>query len=272
MKSQRIFSSLTYLLGVNFEDREKVNLTFLLIHLLINSINIYTSFCYTIKNNWFVGHGIYNILGIIQTVPPFFIQNFLIVRAFTMRNKQFEILRELKLNLATNSDKFEKIFLLRVLYIVVVRMLKYASTPYINYIVFNSQTAFPELIYSCNDLMFVYYVELMTETLEFIKKATLMKLTEDAQIIHGKIRKIFYIKRKIMLRYSVDLLLTLTYNFILTIITFYWLLMRIIFNHLSRIDELASFLHFFEPCFMFWILCSRCELFHRKVNEIMLRD
>lgn len=234
---------------------------------MINIINIYSSFYFPIANKWFIGRGVYNVLGIFQTSFPFFIQNFLIIRAYLMKKTQQEIVNDLKFEFNLKTKKCEKNFLFCVIFIVIVRFLKYSLTSNISYLIFNTQSAFPELIFSCNDLMFVFYLELITESLENLsRKVIAIKSNNQLKIMQRKICKIFQIKRKIVHRYSVDLLVTITFNFILTIISFYWLIMRLIFNHLSLTEAIVTFSHFFVPCFILWILCRRCENFYKMVS------
>jgi hypothetical protein len=267
MGVHRIFLFITYLLGVNFYYGQKIKIKFILSLIVMNVVNVYTVLYYPISEKWFIGRGIYNILGIYQTVVPFFVQNFIIIRSYIKRQIQHQILKELKNDFLLETEKYQKKFLMRLLAIVIVRLLKYSMSHHISYLVFNTQTAFPELIYSCNDLMFVYYLELMIEYFENISRRIFpLKSEDDLKYLRHKICKIFLLKRKIMHRYSIDLIVTITFNFILTIITFYWLLMRLIYNHMFEVSGFASFLHFLEPCFIFWVVCSRCELFYKTVR------
>jgi hypothetical protein len=134
--------------------------------------------------------------------------------------------------------------------------------------IFNSHTAFPELIYSSNDLMFVYYVDSLIEYLDFINwKAQMMRTQRDMIIIKRRICEVFFYKRKILERYSIDILITVTYNFGLTIIALYWVIMRLIFRNLEKFSDYATFLHFPEPVFIYWILFSTCEKFYTKVGK-----
>ena len=269
MKVYEIFCIVSNCLGLNFYDFKAPIILFLLFHFFAQSLNIFSVFYYPYymaPESWYSGHGIYSVTQIYQSILPFLMQNFFVIRAFLLRNGQKYLSEKLRPNFTQKIGKCEKNFLIRVFFIIFVRGTKYLWVPDEHSGIFNSHTAFPELICSSNDLMFIYYVELLIEYLEFINcKAQMMRTQKDMIIIKRRMCEIFSLKRKILERYSIDILITVSYNFVLTIISLYWVIMRLIFRDLEHFADYATFLHFLEPMFIYWILFSRCEKFYAKV-------
>lgn len=267
-RTRNIFNFFTKLLGVNFSSESLSGKSYLACFIAINTFNSYLSFYITITEHWFEPFRFYSITNFYQMVLPFFVQNFLILRAFQRRKIQKNLYNELKPKFTQKTDKCERKFLLRILFILFVRILKLGSGRSRSNLIFNAQALFPELIYSSNDLMFVYYVELMVEYLDFINRRILMMRTyKDLRGIKRDILHVFELKRRIIKQYSIDIFITIFYTFILCIINFYWILMRAIFHHLEKINEIATFWHLFVPIFMFWIICSRCDKYYKKVGN-----
>ncbi|CAG9809597.1 unnamed protein product [Chironomus riparius] len=220
---------------------------------------------------WYSGGGIYSVTQVYQSIFPFIIQNFLILKAFLMRNKQKNLAQKLKPKFTQKLGNCEKKFLIRMSFIIIVRIIKYGMASNQSNVIFHSQTAFPELIYSSNDLMFVYYVELLIEYLNYINhKIQMIRTQNDMKIVKREIFEVFVLKAKILDRYSIDIFITIFFHFLLTIISFYWVIMRLIFNYLKYFRQFGTFLHFLVPFFMFWTIFSKCEEFYKKIKEVEL--
>jgi len=267
---RKLFCVVTNCLGLNFYDFRVPTILFLILQILINIFNILAIFYvpfYKSRRSWYRGHGIYSIIEIYQSIFPYLIQNFLIIRAYKMRNQQKFLSQKLKPKFTQKIGKCEKYFLIRVLVIILLRITKFAwAYKDKTNIIFNSHTTFPELIYSSNDLMFVYYVELLIEYLDFINhKIQMMRTKNDFKIIKREIFEVFVLKRKILDRYSIDIFITIVFHFLVLIISFYWVIMRLYFSLLKRFVDYTTFLHFIEPIFIYWILFSKCEKFYTKV-------
>jgi len=271
MKTKYIFFFITNCLGLNFYDfRAPFSLIFL-IQFIIQIISFYLIFYYPIflvPKSWYWGNGIYSVTQTYQSIFPLLIQNFLIIKAYVMRNQQKFIALKLRPKFTQKDGKCERKFIYRIFLIILARVLKCCFSINWNSGIFYFQTTFAELIYSSNDLMFVYYVELMIEYLDFINhKVEMMRTQNDLKIIKQEIFEVFKLKRMIIDRYSIDIFITILYNFILAIISFYWVVMRLIFNHLKMFHSFGTFMHFPTPFFIYWLLFSRCEKFYLKVRH-----
>jgi preprotein translocase subunit SecE len=265
---KKLFVFVTNLLGVNFTDFKLSVCTFLLFHAAINASQIYLAMYYPIfVDPWYYGHGVYDVIQVYQSMVPTLLQNYLVYRAFSMRTLQKEIEADLQPKFTQKFHKCELNFFFRLSLVVSARALKYICSRTLDNVIFHAQGTFAEFIYCSNDLMFVYYIELLIEYLEFIDlKVQMVRSKRDMRSVKHEIVKVFWTKRKIEKRYSFGVLLTVTFHFLITIISFYWSLMRLIFNHLKKINQIATFLHFIVPFVIYWLMFSRCEMFMSKVR------
>lgn len=271
---KNLFCVVTNCLGLNFHDCKIPKIMILIVQTLINIFNILAIFYvpfYQSKRSWYRGHGIYSVIEIYQSILPLIIQNFLVFKAFIMRDQQKFLSKKLKPKFTQKDEKCNKNFLIRVLVIILLRFIKFLWGRDKTNVIFNCHTTFTELIYSSNDLMFVYYVELLIEYLDYINhKIQMMRTENDMKIISREIINVLNLKRKILDRYSIDIFITIGFHFLVLIISFYWVIMRLIFNLLKRFVDYAAFLYFIEPIFIYWILFSKCEEFYSKVLFLIL--
>lgn len=271
MKVQKIFQIITNCLGLNFHKFESPILMFIVFQLIVQTVTFFATVYFPnfiSTTPWYTGKGIYSVTQIYQSFGPVTIQNFLIIRAYLMRNEQKLLSQKLKPKFTQKLGICEKKFLLRMSFVILVRIVKYGMTSSTGNMIFHTQTAYPELIYSSNDLMFAYYVELLIEYLDHInQKIPMMRTKNDFKIIKKEIFEVFVIKAKILQRYSIDIFITIFFHFLLTIISFYWVIMRLIFNYLKYYHQFGTFLHFLVPIFIYWTIFSRCAQFYKKVSD-----
>jgi hypothetical protein len=271
MNIKNIFNFITNCLGLNFYYFRASFAPIFVFQLIIQLFGFYLILYYPIfaaPLPWYWGHGIYGVTATFQSVFPLLIQNFLIIRAFVMRNQQKLIAIKLRSSYIQEDGKYEQKFIFRMFLIICVRFLKYCCIANFSSGIYYFQSTFAELIYSSNDLMFVYYVELLIEYLDYINhKVQTMRTQNDLKIIKMEIFEVFKLKRKILNRYSIDIFITISYNFVLLIISFYWVVMRLIFNYLKTYQSFGTFTHFPIPIFVYWLLFSRCERFYLKVRH-----
>lgn len=266
MKVTESFAITTNCLGLNFYDIKASVYVILVFHAIANINNFYAIFLYPIfyvKVNWYTIKHIYGVLQCFQSFGPFFIQQFIVFRAIKMRKLQRIISVKLEPKFTQKVGKCEMEFFKRMFFVIGVRAVKLITRSDYDNLIFHLQSTFTELIYSSNDLMFAYYVDLMIENLNFVNlKVFMAKSENDLKVIKREIWNIFEVKREIIQRYSPDLFATIFFHFVLTIISLYWVIMRLVFHHL----KLISFLHFPEPFYVYWVIFSVCEKFTRKVK------
>lgn len=121
----------------------------------------------------------------------------------------------------------------------------------------------PDAVRCANDFMFTYHVDILTlqiknsmDDVNFYPLTPLLLKEYRNKII--KYSEICFMLTKF---YSTKLLLTITYNFILLIISFYWIFVRIAFNHF---DSLETFLYIIQP-----LLCI-LSIFHSSHSSFVM--
>jgi hypothetical protein len=212
---------------------------------------------------------IYTCIAVYQIVLPEMIQHVIVIRAYMKRNLQKEINYRVKPKFTQQLNKIEKNFVYRFAFIVAVRMLKFSLGHYYWYFLFNCQTMFAEVIYLSNELMFSYFVESLIGHLEHVNcKVKMIRNERDLRNIKRDIVEILRTKMMIEQRYSIDLWLTISYNFILNIISIYFTIIRLIFSHFRVVSDYSTYTHFLVPFMAAWTTFSSCEKFHKKVKNI----
>lgn len=268
MNAQKIFLITTNCMGINFGELSISPKIIIAVSILTHiwEIFIIIIFPFFLERET-LSHFVFVTIAYFQEQVPYFIQILILFRAFQMRELQSKLSRCLKVKFTQKLYRNEKRFLWRVLLIIVVRIVKFSMGQKRSYLFYNTRVTIFEIINTSNDLMFVYYVEMLSEYLEYIDlKIQMMRSHGSFFQIQRDLINVFWLKRDVEKRYSMDLFLTISYNFILNIISFYWVMARIIFNHLKTFSGLATFLHFIIPFYTFWILFSTCEKFTKKVN------
>lgn len=263
MSVHKGFLTATNLMGINFGT---LSMSPLIISAFILLMHIWEIFIVIIVPAFFekedLTHFVYIFCSFFQEQIPYFIQLLILYRTFRMRKLQKKLSNKLSVKFTQKLHKNEKRFLLRVGLVVLVRVLKFYFGQKRSYYFYNSRVSIFELVYTSNDFLFVYYVEMLNEYLEHIDfKTQMLRSPGGLHQIRRDLVEVFWIKRDLEKRYSLDLCATIGYNFILNILSFYWVLVRIIFNHLKNVSGWATFLHFIIPIFTYWTLFSSCEKF-----------
>lgn len=270
IKSRNIFIFITNLFGVSFYPQKLPLSVFLIFLILINMKIFYLSFYYPVKRGWLSEQGIYSAISILQSCFPILIHSIVIVQAWRLKEIQKNLWFQLQSKFTQKRGKCERKFIFRVLFIIIIRILKLICCSKLNCFVFNLQTPFSELIYSSSELMFIFFLELLVEYLDFIdKRIFMMRSYKDFRVIRHEIVNVFHIKIKIEKRFSVGLLITMSYNFLLNIFSFFFILKRIVFGRLKTLEDKSTFLHLIIPMFMFCSICFACEKFYNKVKNFL---
>lgn len=272
MSEHKIFLIVTNCLGINFG---KLGTSALIIGLIIFILHIWQIFIVILYPMFFeaedIQHFIFKIMSHIQESVPNLLNLTIIFRAFKLRKLHKKLSLELKSKFTQKMHKNEKNYLKKVGFVVLIRIVKFLFGWKKFYFIYNFRVCMAELIYTSNDLLFIYYVEMLIEYLEYIDlKIFMVRNKRDLRQIRRDILQVFWLKIDLEKCFSIDLWLTITYNFILCIISFYWVMVRIIFHHLESISGWATFLHFIIPFYIYWSLFATCEKFTKKVKKISI--
>lgn len=192
------------------------------------------------------------VLHMFQVMLPQFIKMFVVIQAFREKEQQqfiemelFQIKEFIKRTLRQDyvnkmQSKASGNFLRNFLIIIFTRIVKLCT---IKYTVYTFSTAISELTLSSNDLLFTFYVDYLKELNEMVncslklKKQILEKEIKSLEIIS---KRIFNISQNIVSRYSLSLLSIAGFNFGISIINLYWLLMRLSFGYLKELGGKIS--------------------------------
>lgn len=189
---------------------------------------------------------VYIFVLVLQLILPFLIEIIVNFESFKKEEKETEILSEfdeiqeiLRKNFnCDDASGVERTFLsftAKFCLMVCIRVLKlfFAGTT------FSSNAMFPELVCSINDYAFTFYVELLSVCIknyaDNIKIENVMSM--DVRHHHLKFVKL---ARKINQRFNFGLFFTISFNFILLILSLYWFFIRIIYGPMRlRVDLLG---------------------------------
>lgn len=231
----KLVNKITIFFGVNFSNNGH--------HILI----IYLQILFLLLSLYFAPATFENItkfsilmlIYIVQVTLPFFVEIFLSVEAFNKRKLEFKILKKfekieniLKLNFnceiksETNAACFNFAFKILILLFVRLLKIKFSAVP------ISLHMMIPELVCSISDYSFIFYVDILYVYVN--KYCQLMNNDNIIKInINDDYLQFLEISNMISKRFSVGLLLNVTFNFIVLIIDFYWIFIRISFNRLK---------------------------------------
>jgi hypothetical protein len=124
----------------------------------------------------------------------------------------------------------------------------------------------PEVVRCSVDFIFIFYVEILTEMVKNFKEEikisslTFKKLNNCKKLIS----KCSELGQSLSHVYSGKLLATITYNFISLIISFYWIFVRLAYNHLETAE---TFIYILQPIFNLFIVFYHCEMYFKEVGS-----
>lgn len=150
----------------------------------------------------------------------------------------------------------------RLLIVISARILKFWFEPH-SLLTYSGATIIPELTMSINDFIFVFYVEAMTLRIEKFNshlKSSEMRL-ENLKIFESEIEELSKDFRIIEEFFSSRLILTVFYNFMLLIISLYWIFITITFGYLQG-TKFITFVYIVQPAlciFSIFLVSEKCQ-------------
>jgi len=241
MEAQKFMIVISNLLGIDFSTLLAANVWIVCCQLLFNANGWYYAISSEIKDARVKNFNIYFFIGVYQTVVQLMLQNIFLYRALRMKSLQKKISSQL--SGMTKGRRKEWKFLISFAVIIAVRIAKLLMITGFESRVFIIHLTFAELCCSCNDFLFVYYFDALSERL--IKLRVLLKLHQQTNKSRETVLKAivdnFWIKRDILRKYQLELFLNITYNFGQLVIDFYWIVMRITYGYLNTLNRKFSF-------------------------------
>lgn len=231
------FHFVTNLLGLNFSCITAPILLVIFVQTVFISFGLYVDVY--LKVLYYVQEvekiTIYTMMGFLQIEIFFILQLVFTIRALIYRKYLNQISENVDWKIKLGSVKQERKFFLHVLSIVALRTVRICYNTAWPGVIFMTKTMFAELVVASNDFLFIFFVCLLIKHLKTIKsKIVKLQPTSKRKIraIKKEILENFTTKRKIEKRFSIELGLSITYNYIQLVIALYWIFVRIKFNRL----------------------------------------
>jgi hypothetical protein len=289
MAARKIFLFTTNLLGFNYSCvlTKSAVLCVVIFQIFIIGFDIYfilykRTFQFFWKLKKFT---IYTIIDVIQIELFLVLQLLFTIRAFKKRKLTKKIFYEKSLKMNKNT-KSEKIFFLNLAIIIIVRALKIVCADTKNGKLYMTKIMFTELIFASSDFIFKFHISCLTANLNKIKvNLKSAKSQQEIKNLKLEILQNFLTKRRIEKRFSVELFITILYNYIQLIISLYWTFMRVKFKRLGRwngkfsncflkriviacfiFSDLSTFLYPIQPILCLWCVFSTYEEYLKEVK------
>lgn len=229
-----IFTVVSNLLGVNLSELEALKLWIVIAQFFMITFGLYFSYFERISTFGKTAKDLYFIIDFIQVDYFFTLQVVIVARTFLKWSFQQRIADGVRQNLNTKS---ELSFIRNILVLVAVRIVKFLLVYQPIQYIFMAKDIFSELVLSSSDFMFQLYLTKLRRQLAEIRSIT--KRSKDDQTIEKiqkKVRESLSLLRDLKQRYSIDLFLSVTFNFMQLIICFYFVFIRLSFNYLRSLD------------------------------------
>lgn len=237
MDARRIFHVVISILGLNF-DKLSAPLSIISIYQVATlGFGFYASFYSKFMKFKKLPLDIYFIIDTIQIELLYTLQVILILRFLHKRDLQKRIFEKISHELWSKEKKSnaaEKRFIRNFLVIVFIRIVKINLASGLTES-FTKKQMCPELLLASSDFLFQFYITKLIQHVKFIRQNLESGqkfgfcLRERTQILRN-----FKIKRDIHDRYSLDIFVTIAYNFMQLVIALYFISMRMKFHHLSK--------------------------------------
>lgn len=225
---------LSEFLGVNFRSHFglKIYLIILFYHTALVAENF--KFFINFRHERHRAFTIFRLISYLQNELLILLHVLILFRAFFKRKFQKIICDKIYANTKASNAKVNLNFILQVVVIVIIRIMKgMFSDEY--WIVLNLRLMLSELVLASNDFMFVYFVSSLKENLTDLK-LKLKKNTKSTRTIYNGIFMNLEKKKELQDRYSIDLFVTIFYNFLQLVIDLYYVCMRTIFQGFKNPD------------------------------------
>lgn len=236
MNCSGVFFFISSLLGLNFTSKGlATKASIISFQTAIVAYGFYMIICkripaYREKTTY----NIFFMIDAFQLELIYALQLFFVCRALWMRKLQEKIRKSLS---TTNDHIAERKFLINFSILLIARMLKVVLVEHAGIRIYMLRVLFAELVFASSDFMFSFYIFQSIASLRNVR-ANLLNENDQQAVKDAKLEvlKQLWTKRDIETRYSLELLITITYNFTHLIISLYFFCMRIQFDLLKSVD------------------------------------
>lgn len=235
MKARDIIFTISNLLGLNFYVFVVPKTFIVIFQMFILSFGFYFGLYQKLLNFNTIKLNIYFFTDTLQVELFFAVQIFFLTRAIIKRKLHSKISNNIHFKMIKSKNKSERKFLTNLLVILVVRISKFVFVKNRAGRIFMLKPVFTELVLSSSDFMFEYYVSLLTANLRYIKnQMNVVNYATNDFLVN------FWAKRDILERYSLELFVSVAYNFLQLIIALYYICMRFKFNFFNTITGMKA--------------------------------
>lgn len=250
MLCQEKFTQLLHVLGLNFNfKQEKTAFRIIKTSFVMQLHSVFCFFdvllvgwLFCLKFRSFMNY----FLDFIQTVIPFVMHIFVVKQAWKHKEltakidlRMNEIDEFLHLDVIVKQSIFKKCstkVLNNLILLIVTRIVKIILVKSYFGMVYTLATMIPEIMFASNDFYFAFNINLLSCRINFLNNKLLSTKTLDTKLVL-EVRKIslkIYNHSKVLMeRYSSCLMFSLTQYFVILIINFYWIFIRISFGFAS---------------------------------------
>lgn len=257
----RIVSIIVSLMGLNF-SLDVISVIwilsfqfFVLIFTLMVAIN---GLAY---NNPLMKVNFYMFLDVVQLILPYFVRVLVVMHTFRKRNLQRKINQNLmKILQNIGVKKISKKAITNTIAWCVMWIIKLNLVTNFGGRLYNLSMMLTGIFYAANDFYFTYHIDCLTAHLKSIRRRSRTRtLAKTADAILSNIALRLDVERK----FSFELCATVSENFMLLISAIYWIFIRIVYRHLNKFSEFATFFYIIHPSFCLYSTFNA----YRKLTE-----
>lgn len=246
MLCQERFTQLLHVLGLNFNFKQNTKYSLLRTSFVMQLHSVFCFFdvilvvwLFCLKFRSFMNY----FLDFLQTVLPIVMHIFVIKEAWKHKEltaKTDERMNEIDELLKVDNDVKQRIFkkcsskfFINVFLLIITRIIKIALVKSYFGMVYTLSTMIPEIVFASNDFYFAFNINLLSGRIDVLNNKLLCADKYDINLVI-EVQKIslqiYNQSKRLMERYSSCLMFSLTQYFVVLIIDFYWVFIRISFG------------------------------------------
>lgn len=223
MRLHSVFIFVTNLFGLNFYEEVAPYTLVLLINISVDILTIVTIYFSEVKTNPHF-KPIFACVDLVQLVLPLVVKDYMIIHAMFKAEVDKSLERNIRDTFApVITKKRQKNYLIALAVFVVVYSFKVLDSN-----VYNWSQYFPNIFNAATDFFYVYQILRVRDHFRDLR-------TRTGDNLMAEISKAIEVQRAIFSRYSTYLAIAISLYFILTIISLYWIFLRIIYNNFNSI-------------------------------------
>lgn len=226
MNAHQLFTIVTNLFGLNFYELAVPLWLILFLNIFVVNAFVTVNIYYALITNNPKMRPVYLFIDFIQLIIPFIMKNYLMLRAIRMRNfdAKFEV-KVVKTFEQSQMKNNKKKFFIYVGICSTIFFTKMTFGTKGNSVIYNSSHMITTIVNASSDFIFIYQILCLRDHLKFIRQTKCDVRFEILNVVD--------IKRLILHRFSINLMMSVSTDFFLIIVSLYWIFVRIVFHFLN---------------------------------------